>query len=207
MRIYRTVLLALGLVGLLGTAFLSTASAQSAGPTISAPLAGDALQGAIAILGTSQVGGFASAELDFAYSGDATHTWFLIATSSQPVEAGNLDTWDTTAVTDGTYDLRLRVTLTSGKTVDAIVPDLRVRNYTPVETSTPTVTPTFLLAATPVPTATATLIPSPYPTPTEMPPNPVTVTPADLLASLAYGGSGVLVLFLILVLYRRMRRK
>ena len=78
------------------------------------PKQGDVLQGVVTIRGSSNETGFLSAEVDFAYAGDTTGTWFLIATGSQPVDSNILASWDTTTITDGNYNLRLRVTLTDG---------------------------------------------------------------------------------------------
>jgi hypothetical protein len=194
--------LILGILLLVAGRSAWTVAAQAAAPVLTAPAKGDALQGSVNISGTSQVDGFASAELDFAYHDDPTGTWFPISTASQPVTDGVLGTWDTTAISDGTYDLRLRVLLTDGTAVDALVPNLRVRNYTPVESPTPTA---VIPEATPLPTATST--PTPFPTPTLLPANPAVLSPVSVTTSLAVGGLVAMVLFAILGLYLRARRK
>jgi hypothetical protein len=189
----------------------SLASAQSPPVAVTSPQAGQAVQGVVTVNGTSAADGFLSAEISFAYSGDATGTWFLVAASGQPVTDGTLAVWDTTAITDGTYTLRLRVTLADGSYLDALVPDLRVRNYTPTETPippTPSITPSP--TRTPVlPTATATLVPSatPLPTPTALAENPAILPSSDIYVSVLYGGLTVTLLFLLLALYVRLRRK
>jgi hypothetical protein len=178
------------------------ALAQAPGSQVSirSPLVGEALQGQVTITGSSNAAGFASAEVSFAYANDPTGTWFLITSSGQPVAQGTLAAWDTMTITDGLYTLRLRVKLGNGSYVDAIVPDLRVRNYTPLETSTPTAAP---LQATPVTNATATA--TPYPTPTVLPPNPAALSPSSIYASLGYGALIVAALFLLFGLYARLR--
>jgi hypothetical protein len=171
-------------------------------PVVIKPRAGEVLQGTLTVTGSSDVAGFLSAEITFAYSGDTTGTWFLIAEGSQPVEDGTLATWDTTTIADGDYVLRLRVTLTDGSYLDATVPDLRVRNYTPVETITPASTaPQATLAPISTPTAT------PYPTPTPLPPNPAELTSTNVWKSIGYGGLGTILLFIILGIYLWLRRK
>ena len=115
------------------------------------------LQGVVTIRGSSNETGFLSAEVDFTYAGDTTGTWFLIATDSQPVDSSTLATWDTTTITDGDYNLRLRVILSDGTHLDVIIPNLRVRNYTPIETPTPAPT-----AVQPTLTPTITLTPTPF---------------------------------------------
>lgn len=177
-------------------------SAQQDTPIISAPRPGDALQGVITITGTSQVDGFASAEIAFAYAGDPTGTWFRIAAGSQPVQDGTLAIWDTTSISDGVYDLRLRILRTDGKELEVVTSGLRVRNYTPVETPTPT---PFVPAATPLPTRTATA--TPYPTPTVLPPNPAALSSNDVSIGIGYGGLAAILLFLLLGVYLWLRRK
>lgn len=177
-------------------------SAQENTPIITAPRPGDALQGVITITGMSQVDGFASAEIAFSYTGDPTGTWFRIATGSQPVQDGILAVWDTTSISDGVYDLRLRVMSADGKTLEAVTSGVRVRNYTPVETATPTA---FIPAATPFPTRTATA--TPYPTPTLLPPNPAVLSSKDVSVGIGYGGLAAVLLFLLLGGYLWLRRK
>ena len=177
-------------------------------PVITSPQAGQVVQGAVTVSGTSAADGFLSAEVSFAYSGDAAGTWFLVAVSSQPVTDGNLAAWDTTAISDGNYTLRLRVTLFDGTTLDALVPDLRVRNYTPAETSTPTITPTATptseFTATPLPTVTPTA--TPFPTPTPLPPNPAALKSSNVFTSLGYGALAVTLLFVLFGIYIWLRR-
>lgn len=176
--------------------------AQFALISVASPVAGQVLQGMVTVTGSSAMADFASAEVAFAYPNDPTGTWFLIVRSDQPVTDGILASWDTTLLTDGNYTLRLRVTLADGSTRDVTVPDLRVRNYTPVETATPA--PVTGADTTPIPTAipTATL----FPTPTPLPPNPAEVTPEDMGRSLFYGGLVVSLLFFLVWAYLRMRR-
>ena len=193
---------------------LVSAQTPAAAVAVASPLAGQVLQGLVTVSGTSAIDGFVSAEVSFAYSGEPTGSWFLLTISSQPVTEGTLAVWDTTAISDGNYTLRLRVTLFDGTTLEAIVPDLRVRNYTPTETSTPTLPPTAASTLPPtltpiLPTLTATPIPTetPLPTPTAMPENPAILPSADISKSILSGGSAAVVFFLFMVLYLHLRRK
>jgi len=177
-----------------------SASAEPA-LSIRLPVAGQAVQGTVSIEGNSSVPGFVSAELAFAYTGDPTGTWFLIAEASQPVQDGVLAQWDTGVITDGDYNLRLRVLLQNGNHLETHVPGLRVRNYTPVETDTPTpVTPTLtqVPGETPVVTPTREI----RPTPTPLPPNPAEVTSDNILDSLGKGALAILGLFALFGAYR-----
>jgi hypothetical protein len=170
-------------------------------PAIISPQQGEVLQGIVTIRGSSLVTDFQSAEVDFAYTGDSTGTWFLISQSNQPVDSGALATWDTTTITDGNYNLRLRIFLKDGTPLDVVSSNLRVRNYTPVETPTPA--PTFIK---PTLTPTGTLTPTPFPSPTPLPVNPAVLTTADISASLAYGGLGAVALIIIFGIYFWVRR-
>jgi hypothetical protein len=169
-------------------------------PTISAPVPGEALQGSVPITGTTDVPGFISAEVSFAYLDDPTETWFLIYSSNQAVIDGLITTWDTTGITDGNYTLRLQVTLSDGSSRETFVSPLRVRNYTAIETPTPLPTqPT----ATPLPTITPT--PSPFPTPTPLSVNPAVLSSTELFSSILYGGSAAALIFIIIGIYLWLR--
>jgi hypothetical protein len=178
-------------------------SAQQVGAAaIQAPRPGEALQGVLAILGSTQVDGFASAELAFAYSRDTSGTWFILAQSQKPVENGFLASWDTTTITDSNYDLRLTVRLQDGSSQVVQVSGLRVRNYTPVETATPTAQP----SAAASPAATATLTPTPRPTPvrptpTRLATNPASVLPGDIQNGFLWGGLAAFSFFAVLGIY------
>ena len=176
--------------------------AAQAGPVVLSPRAGEVLQGVVSIKGSSDVAGFVSAEAAFAYAGDNTGTWFLIGTSNQPVHLDILASWDTTTITDGDYVLRVRVFLKDGSFLDVLIPNLRVRNYTPVETPTPAPT---ALQATATPTLTLTV--TPFPTPTALPLNPAVLTPRDVSKSIAYGGLGAILFLVILGVYIGLRRR
>jgi hypothetical protein len=175
---------------------------------IQSPGTGKALQGNAAILGNTAVDGFTSATLYFGYTQDPTNTWFFIQSFDQPVANGMLAQWDTTTITDGAYDLKLSVLLQDGNKVDKIIRAVRVRNYTPIETDTPTpVTP----SATPLPgapTSTPTRTPTPIlPTGTPLPTNPAQLSTAAVMDSLGKGALLVFGLFAILGLYVLLRQR
>ena len=187
-------------------------SAQSE-PTIRiiSPASGEVLQGLVDIKGTSAVEGFFTSELSFAYASDATNTWFLIYGTDAAVTEGLLAVWDTNLVTDGDYDLRLRVTMQDGTLVETFVTGLRIRNQTPTETTTPEPTftpepldtPTFTaLPPTPQPAPTSTRLP----TPTALAPNPVAVTEPEIYSSLGRGILVTLLAFILVGILIRLRR-
>jgi hypothetical protein len=178
------------------------------------PQDGETLRGQVNITGNINVTNFASAELAFAYASDPTSTWFTIQTFSSPLPApegegvtGVLAVWDTTTLTDGSYILRLRVTLQDGSVQEVLVSGLGIRNDMPTATATPTLTPEF----TPEP-ALPTWTPQPapvvlaYPTPTPLPVNPATLTTSSIYSNAVRGTVAALGLFLLFGLILRLRR-
>ena len=106
-------------------------------PLIESPSDGDVLQGSVTVKGSVNVIGFKSFEVYFGYDGDSTNTWFLLEQGEEAVQKGVLTVWDTTQITDGNYRIMVRVNVEDSQPIDIIIPGLRVRNYTTVETSTP----------------------------------------------------------------------
>jgi hypothetical protein len=180
-----------------------TPSAQTPAPEIqvTSPLAGSALQGAVAISGSTDLPGFQSSEVDFSYLGGGPGGWFLIAQSSSSVKGSVLGVWDTSKIADGNYSLRVQVTLSNGSVVEKVVTDLRVRNYTPIETNTPApvqkAQPTLAATLTPTP-ATVT----PQAIATSLPANPANMNPIELGYNMILGITATIIVFTILALYR-----
>jgi hypothetical protein len=196
--------------------FLLMIAAQDSPPiAITSPKSGDILRGQVTISGTTDVPGFLSAQLDFAYASDSAGNWFILQTLSQPAppEGSALFTWDTTSITDGDYILRLRVSLADGTSQEVTVP-IKIQNDTalPTPTLVPTATsegadavsvqiPTpFLLAASPTPTDV------PRPTPTPLPTNPVSLGQAQIYTSLGRGALVIVGLFALSGVVLRLRR-
>jgi hypothetical protein len=158
------------------------------------------VRGLLTIQGTTAVEGFARSEVAFAYA-EAPETWFRIAESAAPIENGALARWDTGTITDGDYALRLLITLEDGSQQSMTLEGLRVRNYSPVETGTPTPTP----IVTPL-HSTPTITPTPVPPlPTPLPPNPAGLSTREALASMGKGALFVLGAFATLGIYQRAR--
>jgi hypothetical protein len=171
--------LRLALAGLLALAVsgpLRQAHAQETGPAIlTAPLPGATLSGVVAILGTAAHPRFQRYELAFGYDPDPTDTWFSIQEPvTTPMPAGLLGRWDTTAIADGLYVLRLRVYTSDREYIETLVRGVRVQNQAPTPPPA-TIPPATSLPAAPgtpavqvQPTATAPLIALP-PAPTARP--------------------------------------
>lgn len=209
----RIIIMILSLLWLvIPASWVAAQSEDSAGVAITAPSPGTPLQGTVSIEGSTINEGFNSWEITFGYVSDSTGTWFLIAEGDEQVERGELTQWDTTTITDGNYNLRLTVYLEGGRRDHYVVNDLRVRNYTPIETitTTPTLTHTpFTETPRPSLTPTSTIQPSETPTPepaTPLPTNPVTITQRDINNSLIRGAAGALAAFVLIGLYLSIKR-
>lgn len=178
---------------------------------IDSPVGGQALQGSFPIEGYIPPVDFAGAELSFAYQSEAPRTWFLIAELNEIPGGTELVQWDTTTLTDGVYMLRLLVTYVDGSQTSATIDGLRVRNYSPVETITPTpATPTATPEPgdTPVPntTSTPTLTPLPL-TPTALPPNPAQINQLDILANMGKGALAILAFLSLMGIYQTIKSR
>jgi hypothetical protein len=145
---------------------------------------------------------FQSAEVSFSYEGDAGNTWYLIQQSSDPVKDGTLAVWDTSTIADGSYRLRVSVILSDNRTAEVVIPNLRVRNYSTVETATPGLPADLTEQPTQIkPTSTVAV----YVTPTSLPDNPVQVTSLKLAFSLVQGAAFAVVCFILLGIYLALR--
>jgi hypothetical protein len=118
----------------LGIFFISAvswpvAAAQTDGHAeISRPAEGDSVSGVVTILGSASSPSFDHFELSFGYDPNPTDTWFPVGDSvTTQVSFGRLGLWDTTKITDGTYALRLTVTLDDGSVLEDIVEGIEVR--------------------------------------------------------------------------------
>jgi hypothetical protein len=187
---------------------------QGSTSSISAPQTGEALRGLVDVQGQMDFTNFASAELAFTFDANASDpaaSWFPIQTFSQPVAGPVLAAWDTTAITDGDYALRLKVTLQDGTTQEALVRGLKVRNEEPLPTVTPTATEeTFNfqpLNETPKASAQSTSTPIiAYPTSTPLPANPASLTTSSIFTIFWQSALAVLILFAFFSILLRLRK-
>ncbi len=171
-----------------------------------APQEGEALQGVVDIIIEVPRGSpMAEAALYFGYAQDSSGMRFPIWEATSPRGGEPLTRWDTTTISDGDYTLYLIIRLENGTQLQATIPGLRVRNYTPIETATPTLTLTPLPGETQQPpTPTATVIP---PTATPLPQNPAALPLPDLLHTVKIGGLSVLSLFILAAIYHFLQQR
>ena len=186
-------------------------AAQDSSPLIiTSPASGSTVSGQVTIIGTTDISGFVSSQLDFSYASNPTDTWFPLQASSQPKLDSPLATWDTTLISDGEYMLRLRAYLNDGTFQEITVP-IRVQNDTPILTPTAIVTATpdkldagvptpFLVAASPTPTLT------PHPTPTPFPANAASLNQISIYTSFGRGVLVIIGLFAFTGLILRFRK-
>ncbi|MBL8098864.1 MAG: hypothetical protein JNK81_06755 [Anaerolineales bacterium] len=175
--------------------------------SITSPQTGDTLRGQIQILGSMDYPTFASAEIGFQFASDVADTWFLIQTFSQPTTDSALAVWDTTSLTDGDYNLRLRVYLQDGTFIDAIVTDLKIRNQElPTPTATDVPLPEFR-NETPTPRIIPpTEIILSFPSSTPLPMNPASITTESIYKVFGQSALVVLILFILFSLLIRFRK-
>ena len=113
---------------------------------ITSPEDGSAVQGKVEIKGYIKATDFAGYDLDFSNGSSSGSGWFPIQTSDQNPTDESLGFWDTNSITDGIYRIRLTVHYKNTGEAELFVEDIRVRNYSPIETNTPSANSTPLPA-------------------------------------------------------------
>ena len=187
---------------------------QESTASITSPQPAETLRGLVEIQGGMDTPNFASAELAFTFNtsaSDPAASWFVIQTFPQPVTNPVLAAWDSTAVTDGEYALRLRVFLQDGSFQEVVIPNLKVRNDEPLPTPTLTATEAVFnfqpLNETPRVSTQATSIPViTYPTSTPLPANPASLTAVSIVTIFWQSALAILILFAFFSLILRLRK-
>ncbi len=179
---------------------------------IDSPVAGEAVQGAVVIRGSTAVDRFQYYQIDFASTADPAQTWLVIQQSSIPIQDDILAIWDTNSITDGDYNLRLVIFKTDGSQSVVPVMGLRVRNYSQLDISTPTPTVMYVTLGAGTTTLTPlpkdTLSPSMTPlksTPTPLPANPAEITTPQVISTFGKGAALSIGLLVLLGAYVGMR--
>ena len=218
MRLIRVKTLYLILLLIVSASFgeFQRVKAQTQSPTSTAsileityPLPGSAIQGLIQISGEISVEDYAYYTVEFTYQDNPQDTWFLINQSEEAINDSVFATWDTSQISDGEYQIRLVLHQKDGNKMVKHIPNIRVRNYSAIETDTP-IPPTQTVP----PSATETLVPSATTIPTATVP-PATSTPGapnpaqiskDMAINSALKGIGVTIgLFILFGIYQRLR--
>ena len=188
---------------------------------ITSPSDGEAVRGMVVFYGNIDIVGFLSWELAYSYFDEESQSWFLIDEGGISISENKITEWDTTIITDGNYDIRLTVNLEDGQKLHFILKDLRVRNYSSIETLTPTPTDTITpLSATSMSVHTATVEETMSSTPeptldetptlissqTSLPTNPLEISTSELSSTLLKGVAGSIAVFLAIGLYFSFRK-
>ncbi len=150
--------IALILAALSGPGVFAAPPAQGDQAVITSPQNNAVVRGQVAIVGSATHSQFQFYKVEFAREPVVGEAWAIIgAIHQQQVTNGQLETWDTSQLPDGSYTLRLRVVRLDGNYSEYSVVQVVVANAQPTETPTPAV------VATKPPTVTPTALP---PTPT-----------------------------------------
>lgn len=166
-RRWLNMLLALCLGLLLAPTVARAQTEDEAIARITSPGDGQQLFGPAMIAGSARhPAAFASYTLEYDDLSIPLEEWLPVQERvTQQVDNGVLGVWDTAQVPDGIYQLRLRVTLTTGELAEYIVRNVRVVNSAP----------------TPVPTVPGSAgdatVPTPGPSPTSPIQQPASVNP------------------------------
>jgi hypothetical protein len=133
-------LLALSLVPVVAAPNARDCSGGNA--AILTPASGSTVGGIVQIEGTASLGGeFQYYKLEVAPVG--TDAWGnLVGEARQQVVNGQLGVWDSAAVSDGSYMIRLRVVDPTGNYCEAVATNINVQNSRPTDVPTPTEAPT-----------------------------------------------------------------
>lgn len=152
------------------------ALAQDSVAHISSPQPGAHVREVVVVTGTAVHPRFSFYKVE--YAAEPGSNWVVIGdTYPTQVRDGVLVQWDTRAVPDGSYSLRLSVVDETGNYIEDVVRQIVVANATPAETDTPTVT------GTPPEVLTATAEAGPTLTPTPLPPTPTIVIENSIIST------------------------
>ena len=172
------------------------------------PRGGQALQGIEIIEGKIRGEGFTSGKISFSYPAEEDKTWFYIADIKPGTEESSQTSykveWDTTQITDGNYNIRVVAEYKGKATIFELIPNLRIRNHSPVETSTPAPVDSQVEVEVPLMPTRGSVSQN---TPTPLPGNPAVLDSIDLYQALIFSGILVTSLFLIGGIYVRIRNR
>jgi hypothetical protein len=188
-------------LALLITPFLSGVMPAFQPPEVNSPRPGDVLRGVVEVQGTVPGENLGSYDVSFGYADDVSDSWFIISTGQAEVTNGVLAEWDTTAIADDIYRLRVQVFYQEGDPEVIIVENLRVRNYTPVETRT--AEPGKPIEVNPV--STNTTAPE-KPAATPLARNPMEIKQEEFTKSIL-SGAGISAAVLLILGFRALIRK
>ena len=158
---------------------------------VTSPQRDTTIAGVVEISGSVPAEGFDYAEVSYAFQESNTTTWFLISRVERVIQDEVLANWDTTTITDGIYQLRLRAYQTDGQFNDVLVNNLSLANYSHAVDSTQSAPGTFV-------TMTPTIQSAQIDYPTPLPENEMMLRSIQVTNYLFFGLiTGVLIMALI----------
>ncbi|MDX2160634.1 MAG: PKD domain-containing protein [bacterium] len=106
---------------------------------ILSPVPGNVVSGNVQVVGAAAHPQFLQYQLEYGPDPNLGNLWYPVTSGVQtPVFNGLLGIWNTTAVQDATYQLRVRVYLRDGSTLTTVVNNIRVQNRQPTPQPTAT---------------------------------------------------------------------
>ena len=165
---------------------------------ILSPQKDEVLQGKIDIVGTASGIGFQYAEVSFRFHNSESGTWFLLSQIGEPKIDELLASWDTSTIVDGDYQLKIQAYYEDGHTIESIIGNLRIRNYSPIETVTPTKIQSQLVESTRISSEITEPSNSTKQYATPMPKNELTIELQEI-SVYAIRGAVIGLLFLIII--------
>lgn len=145
---------------------------------INSPASNSIVRGIVPVQGSADHTQFQFYKVEFSPEPVTGDQWQIIgAIHNTPVINGVLENWDTTAIPDGSYTLRLQTVKLDGNYLEFFVQQIVVTNTQPLPTDTPVPTEAPLEPEVIVPSA-PTVTPTPLPpTPTIVVEQPIVDTP------------------------------
>ncbi|MCG2766831.1 MAG: hypothetical protein L6435_00390 [Anaerolineae bacterium] len=221
MRKIVSIVLYTALLIVLGVSVLWTTISLAQAPEvrITSPQMNAEVRGKVLINGRTALPEFDYYKVEFGI-GPQPADWAIVGEIHKtPVTDGLLETWDTTALPDGMYSLRLRVVKPDGNYEEHFVPQIKIVNSVPTETPTatisPTLPPTIAIAETYIPYTPAVSRPTaalaqPTPTPTLARPTRTTASPLGDIKefgnAILLGAGAMGVIFVLVGLILAIRR-
>jgi hypothetical protein len=193
--------IALILATLSWTVVLAAPPAQGDQAVITSPQNNAVVRGQVAIVGSAVHSQFQFYKLEYAREPVVGEAWTIIgAIHQQQVTDGQLETWDTSQLPDGSYTLRLRVVRLDGNYSEYSVVQVVVANAQPTETPTPEVIeqPVVTNTLSITGSAAVAVTRSPLPTPASEEGGGFNLDVAPLQTACLYGagvGLGIFLLF------------
>lgn len=160
------------------------------------PQPGQSVQGVVEISGSVVSDFYSSTDVYYAYENNQNETWFLITHLNQKVENGVIARWDTTTISDGEYQIKVRMIKLDNSAEELIVKPVYVRNYSPLPTTTPVSTSITITSQKSTSTASMETYATPFP------PNPAAASAENIRGSMLLGIIVVALTFAGLMGYR-----